>query len=351
MSVKAASIKSRKLAPRLVSICIIALALASSLYVWRRSVVFPSTDDATIDADTVRVAAQVGGRVIDIPVAENMAVRKGQILFRIDPVPYQLAVDQAKADLALAEAQLVTQQKAVATQQSAAAIAARQVARATANLDLASRTVARLRPLAARGYVPDQQLDQAETTERDASTSLQQARTQSAAAVTAVDTVAATEATVAARRAALAIAQRHLSDTVVRARHDGLVVGLTVASGEIVAPGQALFTLIDTSDWYAEGNFRETQLEAIKPGDCATVYSLINRNQPIAGMVQGIGWGVLDKERVEVPFSVPYVERSLNWVRVEQRFPVRVLLKTPPPSLARLGASAIIEIRHGPACR
>jgi multidrug efflux system membrane fusion protein len=348
--VKAAATKPPKPLLRLVSLGIIALALLVGIFVWRQSVAFPSTDDATIDADTIRIASEVGGRVIDIPVAENMAVRHGQVLFRIDPVPYQLAVDQAKADLALAAAQLVTQQKAVATQQSDAAVAAKQVTSATTNLDLASRTAARLRPLAAQGYVAEQQLDQAETAERDAATALQQARTQAVAALTAIDTVAATEAIVTARRAALAIAERNLADTVVRAPHDGLVVGLTTASGEMVAPAQALFTLIDSEEWYAVGNFRETQLGVIKPGDCATVYSLIDRTQPNAGVVQGVGWGVLDAERVEVPFSVPYVEASLNWVRVEQRFPVRVLLKTPSPMLARLGASADIEIRHGPAC-
>jgi multidrug efflux system membrane fusion protein len=278
-------------------------------------------------------------------------VKRGQILFQIDPVPYQLAVDQATAGLALAEAQLVTQQKAVAIQQSTAKVADQQVTSAATNLDLATRTTARLRPLAANGYVPEQELDQAETAEADAAIALQQAQVQAAAAATAIDTVEATEATVAARHAALAIAQRNLSDTVIRASHDGLVVGLTVSSGEMVAPAQALFTLINSEDWYVVGNFRETELGAIKPGDCATVYSLIDRSQPIAGVVQGIGWGVLDQERVEVPFSVPYVERSLNWVRVAQRFPVRIQLSNPPPSLARLGASAVIEIRHGPTCQ
>ncbi len=348
---KAAGSKPRRILPRLVSLGIIGLGLAAALLAWRHSQQFPSTDDASIDADSVKIASEVGGRVIAIPVAENLAVKKGQVLFRIDPVPYQLAVDQAQADLALAEAQLVTQQKAVASQQSAATVAAKQITTATSNLDLATRTVARLVPLAARGYVPQQQLDQARTDASDAMVALQQARVQAGAAVTAVDSVAATEATVAARQAALAIARRDLADTVVRAMHDGLVVGLTTASGEIVAPGQALFTLIDSEDWFAVGNFRETQLDAFQPGDCATVYSLIDRSQPIAGTIQGIGWGVLDEERVEVPFAVPYVERSLNWVQVAQRFPVRVRLKNPPQRLARLGASAVIEIRHGPACR
>jgi membrane fusion protein, multidrug efflux system len=348
--VRASAGKAPRFVLRLASLGVIALALAAAFFAWRRTNLFPSTDDATIDADTVRVASEVGGRVIAIPVSENMEVRKGQVLFRIDPVPYQLVVDQAKADLALARAQLVTQQKAVATQRSAATIAANEVVSAAADLDLATRTVERLRPLATRGYVPEEQLDQAETRQSNATTALQQARTQAAATVTAVDTVAATMATVAARQAALAIAQRNLDDTLVRATHDGLTTGLTQATGEILAPGQALFTLIDSDDWFAVGNFQETELGAVKPGDCATVYSLIDRSRPIAGVVQGIGWGVLDEERVEVPFSVPYVERSLNWVRVAQRFPVRVLLKTPPPLLARLGASAVIEIRHGPAC-
>lgn len=348
---KAAGIKQHGLVFRLVSSGIIAIAILIGIYAWHHSVLFPSTDDATIDADVVHVAAAVGGRIIDIPVAENMRVKKGQILFRIDPLPYQLAVDQARADLALAEAQLATQRRAVANQQSAATIATAQVARATTNLDLAARTVSRLRPLAAKGYVPIEQLDQAETAQIDAATSLQQAQEQAAAAVTAIDTVAGTEALVAARQAALAIAQRGLDDTVVRAQHDGLVVGLNISSGEMVAPAQALFTLINSEAWYAVGNFRENQLDAISVGDCVTTYSLIDRAQPIAGVVQGMGWGVLDDERVELPFAVPYVERSLNWVRVAQRFPVRVVLKNPPPQLVRLGASAIVEVRHGAACQ
>lgn len=348
---KAAGTKQTRLGYRLVSLSIIALAILIGVYAWHRSILSPTTDDAAIDADTVHIASAVGGRIIEIPVAENMQVVKGQVLFRIDPVPYQLAVDQARADLALAEAQLGTQQRAVTTQQAAATVAAAQVSSATTNLDLATRTVNRLRPLAANGYVPAEQLDQAVAAEKNAAISLRQAQEQAAAAVTAIDTVAGTQATVAARHAALAIAQRGLDDTVVRAPHDGLVVGLTMSSGEMVAPSQALFTLIDSEAWYAVGNFRETALGSISVGDCATVYSLIDRTQPIAGVVQGIGWGVLDEERVALPSAVPYVETSLNWVRVAQRFPVRVRLKNPPPLLTRLGASAVVEVRHGAACR
>jgi multidrug efflux system membrane fusion protein len=66
--------------------------------------------------------------------------------------------------------------------------------------------------------------------------------------------------------------------------------------------------------------------------------------------VDGIGSGVLDEERINLPRSVPRVERSMNWVRVAQRFPVRIRLERPPQQLLRLGASAVVEVKHGPAC-
>jgi membrane fusion protein, multidrug efflux system len=348
---RAAGIRSHRPPAKLISLLIIAAGVGIGFYAMDRNARFPSTDDATIDADIVHVAAAVGGRIVDMPIAENVQVAKGDLLFQIDPIPHQLAVRQAQADLEFAEAALETQRRVLSTQRSAALVAKDQTQRATTNLDLAARTVERLRPLAAKGYVPVQQLDQAETAQRDAVTSLEQAREQEAAAVRAIDTDAAATATVRARQAALAIAQRALDDTTVRATHAGRIVGLTVSTGEMLAPSQAVFTLVNTEEWFAIGNFREFNLTVIAPGDCATVYSMINRTRPIKGVVQGIGSGVLDAERINLPRSVPYVERSLNWVRVAQRFPVRVRLEAPPPELMRLGASAIVEVQHGAECR
>jgi multidrug efflux system membrane fusion protein len=335
---------------KLIAPLIILVAIAIGVVALNRDTKFPSTDDATIDADLVHVAAAVGGRIVDLPIAENDQVAKGDVVFRIDPYPYQLAVQQAQADLELAEAALETQRRVLSTQRSAAVVAGDQIKRAITNLELASRTVERLRPLAAKAYVPVQQLDQAETAEHDAATSLQQAREQEAAAVRAIDTDAAAKATVRARHVALAIAQRALDDTTVRATHAGRVVGLTVATGEMVVPSQSVFTLVDTEEWFAVANFREFNIDAIAVGDCATAFSMIDRSHPIKGIVQGIGSGVLDEDLIHVPRSVPYVERSLNWVRVAQRFPVRVRLEAPPPSLMRIGASAVVEVKHGTEC-
>jgi multidrug efflux system membrane fusion protein len=335
----------------LISLAIITVALGLAAYVLHRSSIMPTTDDAAIDADVVHIAAEVGGRIIEIPVQENSHVTKGDLLFQIDPVPYRLAVDQARANLDLAKAALETQRRVLSTQRSAAIVAADQARSAETNLNLATRTVERLRPLAAKGYVPTQQLDQAQTTQRDATTSLEQAREQQAASVRAIDTDEAALATVRARQADLAIAERHLQDTTIRATHAGRVVGLTVLSGEMVAPSQSLFTLVNDEEWFANANVRETDLHAISVGDCATVYSMIDRTQAIKGVVQGVGSGVLDTDRVNLPRSVPYVERSLNWVIVAQRFPVRVRLIDPPQNLVRLGATAVVEVKHGAGCK
>lgn len=348
---KAAGIHRPPAWGKLLSLAIIALAIAFGIYVFRRYASLPSTDDASIDADIVHVASAVGGRIIDIPVAENVRVAKGELLFQIDPQPYRLAVAQAQAELDIARATRETQRRALSTQQSTTVVAGDQTRRAATNLAQATRTVERLRPLAAKGYVPVQQLDLAETAQRDAATSLRQAQEQQAAAVRALDTDAGSEAAVRAREAALAIAKRALEDTAVHAPHAGRVVGLTVSTGEMVAPSQSLFTLVNTNEWFAVGNFRENDLHAIAEGDCATVYSMIDRRQPIPGVVQGIGSGVLDTGRIALPRSVPYVERSLNWVKVAQRFPVRIRLEEPPEALMRLGASAVVEVQHGHACR
>lgn len=335
---------------RIVSFAIMAAGAAMVWFVYNRSVSHPSSDAASIDTEVVHIASVVGGRVISIEVEENEKVARGDVLFRVDPLPYKLAVDQAQADLGVAMAAFEAQQRVISTEKSNAQIASQQFKRAQTNYDLAARTTERLRPLAGKSYIPTQQLDQAQSAQRDAETSLAQAQEQVLAAQHAISTTDGTSAAIRARQAALSIAQRALEDTVVRAAHDGRVVGLTVKSGEIVAPMQNLFTLVTTEKWFAVVNFRETELRYISTEDCVTVYSMIDRRTPIKGVVESIGWGVLDTDRVNLPRNMPYVEKSLNWVRVAQRFPVRVRLENPPENLMRLGASAVVEVKHGAAC-
>lgn len=336
---------------KLIALVIVLLAVLLSVYAYQRTTRYPSTDDASLDADMVHVASPVGGRIAKIHVSEYQLVAKGDVLFEIDSVPYQLAVAQARADLELAQAALGTRRRTISTEQATAAIASEQIKRAEQNYALTARTVDRLKPLVADGYVPVQQLDQAQVAQRDASVSLRQANTQRTATARAVGNEDDATATVHAREAALAIAQRALDDTTVRAPHAGRVSGLNVLSGEVVIPNQSLFLLVHTGEWFAVANFRETYLADIRIGDCATVYSMIDRSRPLRGKVEGIGIGITDTDRLNLPRSLPYVQPSVNWVRVAKRFPVRIRLEDPPETLARVGASATVEIRHGAACR
>jgi multidrug efflux system membrane fusion protein len=310
----------------------------------------PMSDDASLQANLVNIASIVPGRVIEIAVKDNARVAKGDLLFRLDPVPYQLVVDQTRADLAIAEAALSAQQRTMRAEIANAEIATEQAARAQVNLELTKQTLDRLTALRPKGYVTAQQVDDAATLHRDATISLRQAIAQRQAAEALVSTPDGAEALVDARRAALALAERSLADTEVRAPHDGLVVGLSISTGEFVITGQSVFTLIDTNEWFVTAAYRETELKQITVGDCATSYVMADQSIPIKGRVVGIGWGVSSTELLPIPRHLPYVPKTLNWVRISQRFPVRILLESPPAELMRAGASAIAIVHANERC-
>jgi multidrug efflux system membrane fusion protein len=200
-----------------------------------------------------------------------------------------------------------------------------------------------MEPLLGRGFVTAQQVDQARTAQRTAQLSLQQARLQADEARQAITNTKPSEAELEGARATLALAERDLNKTVVRAPCDGRITALDIAAGEFAATGHPLFTIIDTENWYAIGNFRETDLAGIKPGQHATVYVMAQPSRPVRGEVDSLGWGVASD--VSATFAgLPHVERTLNWVRIAARFPVRVLLDAPPDDLMRYGATAAIVI-------
>ena len=333
-----------------IGIIIILAAVISGWYILRENSLNPMSEDAVIGSNVVRVSSEIPGRIESIHVEENSRVKKGDLLFTIDPYIYRQQVEQARADLKIAEAAMDTQHRNVIAEKSNSGITNDQITAARTNLQLATQTLARLKPLEAKGYVTKQQVDDATTAKRNAEVMLQQALKQSVAAEALVSNTDSTQAMVSASRATLAIAERMLAHTEIRAPHDGLVVGLRISSGEFVIPDQVIFTLIDTQQWHAAAYYRETDLEHVKIGNCATVYVLADRNRTMKGRVQGIGWGVMSDEQVNIPRSLPYVPKSLNWVRVEQRFPVRIVLDNPPPDLMRVGATAVTIVRNDNDC-
>jgi membrane fusion protein, multidrug efflux system len=334
---------SRKRLGLLVSLLAFASVLVTGALVAYRVEQHPRTDDAYLQAYIINVAPDVSGRIVELDVQDDQKVKKGQKLFQIDPEPYRLKAEQALTQLRGLEAQLAVVTNQVAAQTSKAEAAERSAEAAAAQLKLATNTVQRSEPLVGRGYVTEQQIDQAHTNERAAQASLQAARLEAAEARQAINSVKPTEESVQNARATLALAERDLNKTLVLAPCDGRITALQVASGEFASAGHSLFTIIDTRHWYAIGNFRETDLARIKPGQRAIVYVMARPNRPLHGDVQSIGWGVTSGTGYTVG-SLPNVERTLNWVRIAARFPVRIELDSPPEDLMRVGASAVVEI-------
>ena len=334
----------------LIALAIIGATIVTAWLFTRHARLNPLSEDAVLHANVVHISAAVPGQLAALNVREGSRVKRGDLLFQLARDTYELQLAQAEAQLAIAKAALSARSRQIQAETANAEIAHEQVARAQTNLALADRTVQRLKPLAAKGYAPQQQLDIAVTAEHDARVSLAQAQAQAQAAQQLIGATEGMEATVRGAEVALALARKALDDTAVRAPHDGLVVGLRVSTGERLAPGQALFTLIATEQWYAQAFFVETELKDIHEGACATAYVLARPDLAIAGRVTDIGWGVSNEEIVNLPRSLPYVQKALNWVRVAQRFPVNIRLDAPPDSLMRMGASATVVVRPGTSC-
>jgi len=335
---------------RALALVFLAGAVVLGVWHWRDVERNPLSEDAIVLADLVHVSTPVPGRIRELHVQEGSLVEAGQLLFALDDESYRLQVAAARAQLELAKAALATRERSINAEKSNVVVADQQIERARVNLALAEQTLARLRPLAAKGYVTAQQLDDARTLRDNAAASLAQAEAAARAAEDLVGSLEGARAAVQAQEAALALAERALADTRVYAPHAGRVVGLNVTTGEYIAPDQSVFTLIVTNKWYASALFRETVLGRIHDGMCATVFVMSQPTVAISGRVVNIGWGVTSTSLLEIPRGLPYVPKSLDWVRVAQRFPVRVLLKDPPADLMRVGASAIVRLHDETDC-
>lgn len=329
----------------------LSLAVSMGLWVNWRTSRYPATESGSIDAEVVHAATTVGGRLLNLPIEVNEHVKKGQLLYRIDPTPYEIAVREAEAHLVLAKANMEQSAKNIRAQNANVSETASAEIAALENRNLAKRTVDRLQPLAAKNYISTQEYDTALTHLAESEANLARARSANRGAKSAVMNLHIAEANVAAAEASLAQAKYQLSQTSLYASVPGYITSLEVRQGEVLGPGQALFTLVSDEKWYAQANIRELELFNIREGECVTVYSMINRHIPIRGTVVSIGHGVAVSNTKTVPFTVPYLEQTMDWVHIAQRFPVRILLPNDHPELLRMGATASIEIGRGQACR
>lgn len=304
----------------------------------------PRTHDAHLFAFTAGIAPEVSGRIIEVNVTNGNRVEQGDILFRVDPKPFELRLRQAQSQVASLRAQIGLTTRQVASQTSGAAVASTQVTRTREQLRLARSTLARLEPLLGHGYVTEQQVDDARSSERTAEAALVASMQQAAQAREAIgDTVSLIEQLRGAE-AAEAIAARDLRESAVVAPFDGVVTGLQFSRGTFAAAGHPLFTMINDREWYAIADFRETDLRNLRPGQPVTVWVMGHDSRRLHGRVESIGVGVQPEDQ-QGP-GLPMVGRTLNWVVVAQRFPVWVHLDSAPDDIARIGATASVKVER-----
>jgi membrane fusion protein, multidrug efflux system len=265
----------------------VVLALIGFVY-WLYSLTFVATDDAYVNANVVQIAPQVTGQVLELDVQNNQKVSAGQILFRLDPQPFILALKQAQAQLAIDQANLVN----------------------------AKITAKRIFSLAAEGVVSAQARD-------DALAKLNSA-----------------EAQVTLDKAAIQTAQLNLSYTTVVAPADGWVSNMTLRPQDTVDANQPQFALIANNQFWVDANFKETDLARIKVGASAKIKVDMYPNYTFDGEVESISGGSGNAFAL-----LPPQNATGNWVKVTQRVPVKVIILHPDPAYPlRIGTSALVTI-------
>jgi multidrug efflux system membrane fusion protein len=363
----------------------------------------PRTDDAEVFANFIGIAPQVEGPIIHLNVRDNQFVKQGELLYEIDERPYQYKLEMAISDQAALEGQIADEQRrinalvsgvsvaqanihssqadvarwAAAVDQARADVANAEqgVERAKAEWMYASNNLHRLEPLLTKQFVTVDQVDRARTSEiaqsqalkqsesqlrlsqaalqsalaqyERSGASLDQSKAQHQQAQHAVTTLEPLINQRGAREAAVKDARYNLNNCRVYAPFNALVTNLNISEGAYAHVGQQVFTLIDTRTWWAIGNFREGQLSHIHPGMRADVYVMSKPSVRFSGVVDSVGFGVTPDPDVigRLEPGLPDVQRTLNWVHLASRYPVRVRVENPSPELFRVGESAVVTIR------
>jgi multidrug resistance efflux pump len=323
----------------IIAASVVVAAILAAFY-YRHSERYPSTDDAYVDADVVGIVAQVAGPIVSLPIHDNQAVRTGDLLFEIDPRPFRIAVEKARAEL-----EKTGQDVSALADEVASAEA--HVQEALANLRLAETQWKRIEPLSKIGAVPFQDRDKAQAGLDEARSGLDDARAQRTKAQNQLGASGEDNADVRAALAELESAELQLSYTRVVAPVNGYVTDLTLSPGSYATVGSPMLSLVNTDSWRVVAYMKETQLRDIQTGLPTRLYLPAYPGARFDGIVQGIGWGVeqQDSEGELGPDGVPSVSPTVDWVRMAQRFPVRITLVDPDPAHPlRKGMRATVRI-------
>ncbi len=308
-------------------------------WLWVTSGRYVSTDNAYVGAHMARIAPQVAGQVIEVAVQPNQPVHQGEVLFRIDPAPYKLAVAQL-------EAQMQAVGNFLASSRDSYHAAQAEVRSEKANLHNAKVQLQRIRNLRHSGVVSQKALDDTLETVAKARAQRDAARATAAKSKTMlggkVDAPVNELAGYKAIKAQLAKARLDLKHTTVRAPFDGIIGKTGLQPGDYLQPGEVAMPLIATHPW-VDANFKETALTHVHVGQSATIVLDTYPNYIWHARVKSVS------PASGATFSVlPAQNATGNWVKVVQRIPVRLeFTDNPDAPVARVGMSAEVEIDTG----
>jgi RND family efflux transporter MFP subunit len=274
----------------LLTTTVVILAVVAALGIYQRYSTKPWTRDGQVRANIVGIASRVAGPIVQIPICDNQPIKKGDLLFEIDPATYIATVNNCGAKLQQAQA---------------AEVQAKQ--------------------------------------ELDRQTTLYQTKVNDLRDLqNAQDSYAAAQANTAAAEANLQSAQLNLSYTKIFAPVDGYLTNMNTSVGTYVSAGQQLLALVDSSSFWVAAYFMETQLHHLQVGGKASITFIGRNNEPFEGIIESIAWGIFDANGSTVEL-LPQVSQTIDWVLLPNRFPVRIKVTGTPPIPLRIGQTVSVS--------
>ena len=316
-----------------------ALLILAGGYYWLTSGDSVSTDDAQVKQDIVSVSPQVNGQVVEVLVRNGARVKRGDLLFRIDPQPYRVALEQAEATLASARLQTTVLK-------TTAAGTSGDITGAQANLAIKRNALGRQQALLKKGFTTRADYDDALNEVRSAETQLADARARAANASAAV-APGGDQPQIAQAQAAVDKARLDLSRTEVRAPMDGTVENAdNLQVGQMAVTGVGMISLVHSQNAWVEANFKEKDVGKMVPNQCATVKVDAYPGQKFQAHVQSVGAGTGGE------FSLlPAQNANGNWVKVTQRVPVRIAFDGTPDKPMIAGLSVVATVLFDETCK
>ena len=355
---------------KLLTSSLLIISIVVAYVVYQRWTDRPWTRDGQVRADIVKIAPRVSGYIVEVSVKDNQFVRKGELLFRIDPSSYQLSVDTARVQLQQARENVAALGAEVRAAESnilesnAVIVSARaMIEQQDAALSNAKLQSARAKRLAKdeAGSVADAEQWAATVLEKraavaNAKATLSQALAALTSSKASLDQARATlgepsDANVRIREAMVQLekAQLNLSWTSLNAPFDGYITNLDVNEGAFCSPGTPIAAFVNSNSFRVDGYFQETKLKHIKNGDRAIITLMSHPDIKLEGVVNSIGYAIAPPDIADTEgasYLVPQIEPTFDWVRLPQRVPVRIFLQELPEGIQLIsGMTASVAIK------